>query len=248
MADEAGLRDGMSKLYAYGCVIVEGVPTDMDSTRKACERIGHLRETIYGMMWDTAPKSEGQVNDTAYTNMELKPHMDLTYLRDGKGLQVFNCAADSKEGGATWLVDSFAVMEELRTTDPEAFRFFCDTPLQMYCIEDEVHVEAFQPIIRLGLERELVSVGLNDNDRGSLDHLTDLQIDQFYRHWHKVLRMTRAPTHSVERKLKVGDMLIVDNSRIMHARRAFVGYRNLVGCYLNSDQYESRLRLLGIIA
>merc|ERR1711862_318609 len=102
-------------------------------------------------MWDTAPKAEGAVNDTAYTNLELKPHNDCCYLNDVPAIQVFNCVAQSEAGGMTWLVDGFAVANKLREQDPEAFRFFSTTGIPSVCIdfEHDIHVRTEQPIIKL---------------------------------------------------------------------------------------------------
>ena len=67
-----------------------------------------------------------EIFDTAYTNMELKPHTDCTYYRDTPALQFFNCEHPSmdKAGGQTVLVDGFAVAASLRDTDRDVFDFF----------------------------------------------------------------------------------------------------------------------------
>eukprot|EP00401_Gymnodinium_catenatum_P025731 CAMPEP_0117563606 /NCGR_PEP_ID=MMETSP0784-20121206/55583_1 /TAXON_ID=39447 /ORGANISM="" /LENGTH=795 /DNA_ID=CAMNT_0005361261 /DNA_START=35 /DNA_END=2422 /DNA_ORIENTATION=+ len=242
-----GLRIGMQNLYTKGALIVRGTPTTMDGTRVAVERIGHPRASFYGTMWDTAPKAEGAVNDTAYSNMELKPHNDCCYMRDPPGLQVFNCAAKSPSGGETWLVDGFAVAEALREQDPEAFEFFATTPIPSHSIDHEhdVHFRAVAPIIGLdGPRGRVVSFRLNNDDRDVLDDLPAHAIAAFYRHLPKLLRLSRDPAYSCFVQLEVGDMLIVDNNRLMHGRTSFQGFRNLVGCYVDRDVYESRLRLL----
>jgi len=245
-----GLRHGLQSLYVHGALIVRGVPPSAADTQKAVERIGHARASFYGTFWDTAPKSEGQVNDTAYTNMELKPHNDGCYWEHRPGLQVFNCVAQSNTGGQTWLADGFAVATALREQRPEAFDFFARTALPFYSVDPEhdVHMRAMHKVISLDEEGELTAFGLNNDDRGTIDHLPEREMAAFYRHLSALLSLSRSPEYSCFVQLGVGDMLIVENYRVMHGRRSFVGSRNLVGCYMDRDIYESRLRILGIIS
>jgi hypothetical protein len=41
-------------------------------------------------------------------------------------------------------------------------------------------------------------------------------------------------------------VLAVDNHRVLHGRKAFVGYRNLLGFYMDRDMVESKMRQLGV--
>jgi len=76
--------------------------------------------------------------------------------------------------------------------------------------------------------------------------LTEQEVEEFYTHLPTLLNLSRAPEHSCQVLLGLGDMLIVENRRVMHGRREFQGYRNLRGCYMDSDTYESRLRQVGL--
>ncbi|KAJ1624457.1 hypothetical protein T492DRAFT_1046735 [Pavlovales sp. CCMP2436] len=41
---------------------------------------------------------------------------------------------------------------------------------------------------------------------------------------------------------------VVDNQRVLHGRTAFQGgVREMVGCYVGRDEYESRLRAFGLL-
>lgn len=124
-----------------------------------------MRRTFYGEMWDTKPPATAEeaesIVDTAYTSLELKPHTDGTYWRDPpgaiprpsargpprrvvtgslpphSGLQIFNCAEQSSEGGATWLVDGLQVAKTLAVRAPEAFKFFATCGLRWHHTDDE---------------------------------------------------------------------------------------------------------------
>ena len=38
-------------------------------------------------------------------------------------------------------------------------------------------------------------------------------------------------------------MVVINNHRVLHGRTGFTGFRNLVGCYVGKDDWESHLRL-----
>jgi hypothetical protein len=72
------LLDGLIK---DGIVFLRNVPTDKKSGHETelktlVERIGSLRKTWYGDLWDV--KAEQGSRNIAYTNLDLGLHMDLT--------------------------------------------------------------------------------------------------------------------------------------------------------------------------
>jgi trimethyllysine dioxygenase len=243
------IKPVMEDLHKYGLAIVHSTPSSMDETEKFSRKIGFVLETIYGTMWTTNPQSEEQqYNDTASTNLELLHHTDGTYMRDPPGLQIFNCIAQAGEGGASRYVDSFHVVETLRREHPAAFDFFATTPLHYFTYDNDAHLATMEPLIRLDHAGNIVQFRHNDYDRAPLTHLSFDQVDQFYRYHEELLRIMRDPKMEFRVKLQVGDMILVDNQRVMHGRDAFDGGdRALIGCYIGRNEYESRLRVLGII-
>jgi trimethyllysine dioxygenase len=95
------------------------VPATPEATAALAKRIGYLRETIFGGFWDfTADLAKA---DTAYTNLELRPHTDANYALDAPGLQLFHCLEFAGAGGESILVDGFRIADELRACDGEDF-------------------------------------------------------------------------------------------------------------------------------
>jgi trimethyllysine dioxygenase len=174
----------------------------MDATEAFARRIGFVLETIYGHMWTTRPKtSESSYNDTASTNVELRPHTDCTYLYEPPGLQIFNCieqAKDSKrtalhsnaehdhhkiQGGASRFVDGFAVVTQLRKVAPEAFDFFTRVRFPFFhCVDHDMSLHTMEPMIRVDEHGDVMAVRLNDYDRAPWNHLTFEDVGLFYVH------------------------------------------------------------------
>lgn len=140
------LRKSLQALQRYGVAIVTEMPLTYEGTQGVLEQFGIIERTFYAdSIWDTAPKEDASVNDTAYTNLALPPHTDCTYLHLPPALQAFNCVAQSPEGGHTFLVDGFQVAEVLRSTAPETFDYFCSTPLPFFCTEPGISVATTAP-------------------------------------------------------------------------------------------------------
>ncbi|KAF4323508.1 hypothetical protein BBO99_00004732 [Phytophthora kernoviae] len=239
----------MRDLYTYGLVRVTGTPKTMDATEKFSTKIGFVLRTIYGTMWTTNPTNDNEdYNDTASTNLELLHHTDGTYILDPPGLQIFNCIAQAGEGGESRYIDSFHVVETLRKENPEAFRVLSQTPLPYFTVDRDAHLSTMEPLIRVDYAGNVVQFRHNDYDRAPLTHLSFEEVDAFYKAHRKLLEVMRRPEMEFCTKLQVGDMMIVDNQRVMHGRHAFNGgERALIGCYIGRTEYESRLRVLGII-
>ncbi|OQS03619.1 trimethyllysine dioxygenase [Thraustotheca clavata] len=244
-----GFRDGMKLLQQHGLLLVKNTPDTMDATEAFARKIGFVLETIYGKMWTTRPQTEEMsYNDTASTNLALPGHTDCTYLYTPPGLQIFNCVQQSHagdpNGGSSRYVDGFHVAEWLRAKAPDAYDFFCRTKLPFYCIDDDTLLATMEPIIKLDYRGNIESFRLNDGDRSVLTHLSFEDTFAFYKH-HKVLWQAINELEIVH-KLHEGDMMIVDNQRVLHGRHAFIGERALIGCYIGKTEYDSRLRVLGL--
>jgi len=73
--------------------------------------------------------------------------------------------------------------------------------------------------------------------------LPEPEMGKFYRAIAAFDRLANDPALQWRRGLRRGDLLIFDNWRVLHGRTAFVGSRRMAGCYLNREDFESRLRL-----
>ena len=77
IADDHGLVGWLVGVEIYGFCLAEGVPATPEDTAALARRIGYLRATIFGDFWDFI--ADLAKADTAYTNLELRPHTDGTY-------------------------------------------------------------------------------------------------------------------------------------------------------------------------
>ncbi len=66
----------------------------------------------------------------------------------------------------------------------------------------------------------------------------------FYEYYPKLADIVKANACPV--KLEPGQVLVVNNWRVMHGRTPVKGHRVLSGCYIDRESYLSRAKSLGI--
>ncbi|KAI9223198.1 hypothetical protein BC828DRAFT_376494 [Blastocladiella britannica] len=242
---DAGLADWLRNIATYGFSFVNGVPPSIEKSRKLAERIAFIRETHYGTYWDFTPNLEH--GDTAYTTIALPAHTDTTYFTDPVGLQLFHILQVAGKGGESLLVDGFKVAADLKSSDPDAYAVLRDTKVPAHCAGDATTYiypqHRYQPMLTEDADGNLVLVRYNNNDRSTLNHLSRAQVERYYAALAKWQRGVESATNEFWYAMKPGTLCAIDNQRVMHGRASFEGtQRRLTGCYINGDDWQSRLR------
>ena len=81
---------------------------------------------------------------------------------------------------------------------------------------------------------------------GPLD-VAEADIEPYYEAHATFARLLDASPTRLETRLHPGDLVCFNNRRVLHGRRAFQlngGQRHLRGCYVNIDEFKSRLCVL----
>ena len=241
MGSDDGVREWLAKTDEFGFCLAVGTPASFEATEALLRRIGYVRETIFGGMWEfTADLTKA---DTAYTNLELRPHTDGTYSHDAPGVQMLHCLQFDGTGGDSTMVDAFAIAKHMAAEMPEHFATLSTVAVPGQYIGDGSHLMAARPIFRHDHAGHLVQVSFNNYDRAPF-LLPELEMIAFY----DALRAfdTLANDQSLQWRhvLAPGEALLFDNWRVMHGRAAFTGLRRMCGGYVNREDVESRLRQL----
>ena len=144
MESEDGVAAWLGRTVRDGFCIVAGTPPTPEATEALLRRIGYVRETIFGGMWDfTADLAKA---DTAYTNLELRPHTDGTYSHDAPGVQLLHCLHFEGTGGESTMVDAFAIADRLRCEAPEHFATLSRVVVPGQYVGDGSHLVAARPV------------------------------------------------------------------------------------------------------
>ncbi|XP_047135498.1 trimethyllysine dioxygenase, mitochondrial isoform X1 [Hydra vulgaris] len=237
----------LENVAIYGFAIVKNTPTTLESVRTISNLIGYPRKTFYGDVWLTTNRSEEDMDhaDLAYSNVALPCHTDGTYFLDSPGLQMFHCHEHTGTGGETVLVDGIGAAEKLKLTNPDAVEYLAKTWIPATYYEKDRCSKALGPIIKINpYSKEIYQVRINDGDRDVLNCLSFDEIEKFYNHYIAFLDIIYSKEQEFRLKLTPGNLLIVNNWRVLHGRTSFTGKRSLSGCYINMDDYLSTIRVL----
>lgn len=239
----------LNNLLVYGACVLERSPTHEAYLLELAGRIGPVRDSNFGMLWDVKADvklaGDAKTNSTANTGLRLGPHSDLPTREVPPGFQFLHCLINEADGGESTLTDGAALVEALERDHPEAFELLStrhwiffnrgpgidhrwSAPIIDYlpgC--DTPTIRAFYPV------RAFPAMANEDVSR-SYDAL---------RLFH---RMAGQPEFELKFRLTAGDIMCFDNRRVLHGRDAFTGSgkRHLQGVYIDRDEIMSRARAL----
>ncbi|MCS5592417.1 MAG: gamma-butyrobetaine dioxygenase [Gammaproteobacteria bacterium] len=226
-----------------GFCILENVPRKKGQVLDVISKIGYTRETNYGSLFEV--RTEVNPNNLAYTNMGLGSHTDNPYRDPVPTVQLLHCLESSTEGGDSVLVDGFKAASVLREESQEDFDTLTGTWINYRFSDNDTDLRSRVPMIELNDKGEVVKVRYNNRSIDAIKLPAD-KIRAFYkayRHWGEIIE--RADL-KVTFKLSPGDLMLFDNTRVMHARTAFSkrGKRHLQGAYADLDGLYSLLNVL----
>ncbi len=240
---DEGLADFLLTVAQLGFAICDGTPATANATEALIRRIGYIRETVFGGFWSFTDNLSRA--DTAYTSLELAPHTDGTYSHDAPGLQMLHCLHFDGSGGASTMVDGFAVAEHLQRHQPDAHRLLSTVDIPGHYLGDGAHLRAARPVLRHDRHGVLRQVTYNTADRAPF-LLDSGEMNSLYDALAEFDALTNDTARQWQHVLRPGEALVFDNWRILHGRHAYSGNRQMCGAYVNREDFESRLRTLAV--
>jgi gamma-butyrobetaine dioxygenase len=244
--------------------------------------IGAMR-TLYGesfVVEAARPAAAGVALpiNAAFSDVALDLHQDLSYMEAAPGLQLLHCARNDAGvvGGESTLLDAFMAAELLRRRAPAAFAALARLPVAF----EKSHIARALPAI-MRAERPHFSLrraGGTSGGHGELVAVTwappfeaplriacaRADLDEYFGARSAFARLLGdleagdgrgGLPHGalLETRLEPGEVLVFNNQRMLHGRRAFEARgagteRRLFGAYVCGDAWKSRLAVLAAAA
>ena len=242
VTDDDAFVELLNRFRRWGWVQLDGVPPGADAVSSVAARIGYIRQTIFGGVWELAAELTDHA-DTAYGATFLGPHTDGTYSHDGPGIQLFACQERDGTGGESILVDGFAAALDLADTDPDAARLLAALEVPCRYVEPGVSLRAARPVLRCDHSGHLVQVSINPYDREPFLLADPAEWGRFADAYDRFGELVSREERWLRVPLSAGEMLMFDNWRVLHGRGSFTGSRRFLGCYLNHEDLESAWRV-----
>ncbi len=243
--DRAALADWLEAVDRYGFAVLHGMPTESGRLCDVAELFGYVRVTNYGRWFDV--KAEVNPTNLAYTNLGLQGHTDNPYRDPVPTLQLLACLENTVDGGSSSVVDGFACAARLQQEDPRGFALLAGHPARFeYAGSADVQLQAKRPVIELGPDGELLAVRFNNRSAAPFVDVPFDDMPAYLAAYRRFSSYIDDPAMQVTFTLRPGDLFIVDNTRVFHARQAFSGSgsRWLQGCYADIDGLRSTLAVL----
>ena len=242
--EEKIMYEALVSFYKYGFVIFKNVPTENNFLVKFANSIGSIRRTNFGEFFNV--KSKPNPNDLAYTSLPLAPHTDNPYRNPVPCIQILHCIENDVKGGNSTLVDGFTVTEELKERYPEYHKILTEVKVKYQFIDKDVVLENWAEMIELDEDKNFKQVRFSP--RLDFVPLIDKdRLDIFYKARNKISELYNSDKYRIEFKLLTGDLLMMDNYRLLHGRTSFnanEGNRFLQGCYIDYDSTEGKIKHL----
>ena len=178
--------------------------------------------------------------------MPLAPHTDNPYRKPVPCIQLLHCIENEVGGGLSTLVDGLAVTEEFKKEHPSFFQILTEIKVRFQFVDDNVVLEDWAEMIQLDENKRLKQVRFSP--RLDFVPLMDKEkLELYYAARNKISEMYNSKKFRIEFKLKPGDLLMMDNYRLLHGRTKYnanEGNRFLQGCYIDYDSTEGKLKHL----
>ena len=240
----AELAAWVQQFLELGFIILTGVPAEPRAVLRVGATFGFIRETNFGALFDV--RSTPAASDLAYTSLPLDPHTDNPYRTPVPGVQLLHCLANETSGGLSTLVDGFAAATALRERDAEAFKLLARTAVRFRYRDATTELVASAAPIELDVTGALRCVHFSPRlDFVPLAPPADLA--RYYRARRAFDHLLRSEDFEVRFLLNTGELLMMDNRRLLHGRTGFdprEGLRHLQGCYIDIDGPRSLYRVL----
>lgn len=244
-SDPAALKDWLTALRRYGFAKVTGLPVEEGSLFRVVDLFGYVRETNYGRLFEV--RTEVNPVNLAYTGLGLQAHTDNPYRDPQPTVQVLACLENSAQGGENMVVDGFAAARRLRDEDPEGFDLMTRHCARFsYTGSAGVALHSRRPMIELAPDGTLQAIRFNARSAAPLVDVPFDHMPAYYRAYRRLSAIIDDPAMEVLFKLAPGEAFVVDNTRVLHARKGYSGEgtRWLQGCYADRDGILSTLAAL----
>ena len=242
--NEKVMYDALIDFYKFGFVIFKDVPTKNNFITNFANSIGSIRRTNFGEFFNV--KSKPNPNDLAYTSLALAPHTDNPYRNPVPCIQMLHCIENEVNGGLSTLVDGYTVTEKLKKDFRDYYNILTDVKVRFQFIDQSVILEDWAEMIQLKEKKEFKQVRFSPR----LDFVPLMEknkLELFYSARKKISELYNSDQYKVEFKLSPGDLLMMDNYRLLHGRTSYdtnQGNRFLQGCYIDYDSTEGKLKHL----
>ncbi|KAK7078956.1 Gamma-butyrobetaine dioxygenase [Halocaridina rubra] len=249
--DDKVLLEWLINMEKTGVTVIKNTPRKPQASFSIVNKVGFIKPTHYGTHYPIRNKIGA--NSLAYTDSRLGMHNDLPYYNYVPGIIFLHCITQfTGPGGENDLADGFWVAKYLQQNHPEEYKTLTETGVYFWnkgsALVAQETTEFYKllniPMIVLDKEGKPIRV----NNSQLRDSYLDIPVEKV-KPWYNALRLYNKVMEQESTRLKLnnGEILVMDNTRLLHGRTAYdgaVGERYMDQVYLDWDEALSRRRVL----
>lgn len=246
MGEGEALRLMLKQVALSGFAQLKGAPSKAGLLEEFVARFSHIHETNYGRVFDV--KQKPKCDNLADSTLSLELHTDNPYRDHPPQLQILHVLESAQIGGETLLADGFNAASVFSQSNPDLFDLLCRVKVR-FCWSDDAHYFwACAPIITQDHTRSVSMVRFNHRAMIAADAKDDETLKAWRQAYRAFGRLLNEQQQMFKLTLNSGDILIMDNHRILHGRGQFeqsqTSARHLQGAYAHREGLLSRLHTL----
>ena len=249
LTDDSVFGMWLDDLIRFGISRLRGCPLDLDFHEHLAERIGAIRDTNFGPIWDVMADitlaGSDDTNSTANTNLRLGPHTDLPTRETPPGFQFLHCVLNEADGGNSTMADGAAVVEALRSEHPDDYDALTTLKWIFFNRGPNIDHRWSGPFIDLGVDGAPLTLRAFYPVRAFPD-MAPADRPRAYAAMTRFSQMAASDRFQIDYPFQPGDLIGFDNRRILHGRDSFEsgGRRHLRGIYIDQDEVRSTARVI----
>lgn len=247
IANPASRQDWLYYMGRDGLAFLRGVPIEVGADKLALSRIAASLsvggETEESRFFDI--RGVAETSNNGYEITAPRVYTDHPYRDPVPGFQLLHCLSAAGHGGETVFVDGMAAAERLRAHDPDAFATLSQLPI-LYRFDD-LGLATERTMLEVDTQGEFRAIYYDDRSIAPL-RLKGPRLKKYYAAYRQLAELLQDPARTVVYRLQPGDLVLFDNTRILHAHAPFSdGARRFRGYHLDADGLFSHSRYAGMI-
>ena len=249
LATDDAFAAWINDLVSTGFARLRALPDDPDVALALAARIGAVRDTNFGPIWDVKADvtmaGSADTNSTANTNLRLGPHTDLPTRETPPGFQFLHCFRNEAVGGESTMADGAAVVAALEAEHPEYYEALTTLHWVFFNRGPGIDHRWSGPLIDLGQPGAPLTLRAFYPVRGFPDMAPE-DMPRAYEAMSCFSAMAGSDRFQISYPFQVGDLVGFDNRRMLHGREPFSagGQRHLRGIYIDHDDVLSATRVV----
>ena len=235
-------RHWLGLLMDFGVSVLRGVGTKPRDIEKVATLLGNIRETHYGRIFYV--KSVYSVENNVRPNRIPSVSTAMPYRDPVPTLQSLHCLSSNGEEGDCILVDGYLVSGLLRRKYPGMFLLLSAFPVPFIWLDPQHDLFMERPVINTNFRGEVMSVHFNHRTSGPFLVPTSL-MESYYAAYRRFDSLLNDPKHQVRFSLEPGEVVVIDNLRIVQGRfgASDLPDSHLQGCYVDSVSLSDAVAL-----